>query len=65
MWQDIFGSTSACTTAASAPLWYAHYDNVQAFSDFKPFSGWTKPYMKQFQGDVTLCSTDIDKNWLP
>ena len=64
-WQDIFGSTSACTSVSKVPLWYAHYDNVQAFSDFKPFAGWTKPYMKQYQGDVTVCSTDIDKNWRP
>lgn len=65
MWQTIFGSSSACTTAAKAPLWYAHYDNVQAFSDFKAFSGWTTPKMKQFAGDVTVCSTDVDKNWRP
>lgn len=65
MWQSIFGSTSACATASSAPLWYAHYDNVQSFSDFKAFAGWTQPKMKQFAGDVTLCSADIDKNWHP
>jgi GH25 family lysozyme M1 (1,4-beta-N-acetylmuramidase) len=64
-WQGIFGSSSACTTAAKAPLWYAHYDNVQAFSDFKAFAGWTSPKMKQYAGDVTLCSSDIDKNWHP
>ena len=65
MWQGIFGSSSACTTAAKAPLWYAHYDNLQAFSDFKPFAGWSAPKMKQFAGDVSLCSADIDKNWRP
>lgn len=65
MWQTIFGSSSACTAAAKAPLWYAHYDNVQAFSDFKAFAGWSAPKMKQFAGDLTLCSTDVDKNWRP
>jgi GH25 family lysozyme M1 (1,4-beta-N-acetylmuramidase) len=65
MWQSIFGSSSACATLGSIPLWYAHYDNVQAFSDFKSFGGWTKPTMKQFAGDVTLCNADIDKNWHP
>jgi GH25 family lysozyme M1 (1,4-beta-N-acetylmuramidase) len=64
-WQGIFGSSSACTTAAKAPLWYAHYDNVQSFSDFKPFAGWSSPKLKQYQGDVTLCSTDVDKSWHP
>ena len=47
------------------PLWYAHYDNVQAFSDFKPFGGFSKPAMKQYAGDITLCNADIDKNWHP
>lgn len=65
MWQGIFGSSSACTSAGSVPLWYAHYDNLQAFSDFKPFGGWTAPKIKQFAGDVTVCSADIDKNWRP
>lgn len=65
MWQGAVGSTSACPNAASVPLWYAHYDNVQAFSDFKPFGGWTAPKMKQFAGDVTVCGADIDKNWHP
>ncbi len=64
-WQGIFGSTTACSSHGSVPLWYAHYDNVQAFSDFKAFGGWTTPKMKQFAGDVTLCSTGIDKNWHP
>lgn len=64
-WLNIFGSSSACASVGSTPLWYAHYDNVQAFSDFKAFAGWTQPKMKQFAGDVTLCSADIDKNWRP
>ena len=64
-WQNIFGSSSACTTAATAPLWYAHYDSLQSFSDFKPFAGWKSPTMKQFKGDQTVCSTDVDLNWHP
>ena len=64
-WQGIFGSTTACPDAAKAPLWYAHYDKVQAFSDFKAFAGWKTPSLKQFQGDVTICSTDVDQNWRP
>jgi len=45
MWDSIAGSS--CTVGASKPLWYPHYDNNPSFSDFKPFGGWTKPYMKQ------------------
>jgi len=64
-WQNIFGSSNACTTAGKVPLWYAHYDNSQSFSDFKAFSGWTAPKLKQFAGDKTLCNTDVDINWRP
>ena len=64
-WQSIFGSSSVCASVGSTPLWYAHYDHVQAFSDFKPFGGWSEPKMKQFASGVPLCSADIDKNWYP
>jgi GH25 family lysozyme M1 (1,4-beta-N-acetylmuramidase) len=63
MWQTIMGSFTACTGPASQPLWYAHYDNSASFSDFQAFGGWTKPHMKQYQGDTTLCSAGVDKNF--
>ena len=56
---------SECITAAKVPLWYAHYDKDPSFNDWKSFAGWTQPYMKQYNGDVTLCSTDVDTNWRP
>lgn len=65
MWQSIFGSHTACTGLNSHPLWYAHYDGKQSFSDFTSFGGWSKPHMKQFQGDTTLCGAGVDKNYLP
>lgn len=65
MWLSIFGSKSACTGPGSQQLWYAHYDNSPSFSDFSAFGGWTKPYMKQFAGDVTVCGADVDKNYRP
>lgn len=34
---------------------YAHYDNNPTFSDFVPFGGWSKPAIKQYVGDATLC----------
>lgn len=63
-WSAIFGSTSF-SYGASLPLWYAHYDNVASFSDFKAFGGWTTPHAKQYAGDVTLCSFGVDKNYSP
>jgi hypothetical protein len=61
------GSKSACTGPSSQPLWYAHYDNNPSFSDYPnySFSGWTKPNIKQYQGDVIVCSTDVDRNYYP
>lgn len=63
MWQTIFGGFNNCAGVASAPLWYAHYDNNPSFSDFAAFGGWKKPNIKQFQGDVTLCGAGVDKNY--
>lgn len=59
-WQPIMGI--AYSGGAALPLWYAHYDNQTTFSDFKPFSGWTKPVIKQYAGDVTVCGLDVDVN---
>lgn len=49
-WEDIFGSVTKCPEIAPlAPkLWYAHYDNLKSFSDFKAFGGWKTPTIKQF-----------------
>ena len=65
MWQTIFGSFTACPSVASQQLWYAHYDGAQTFSDFVAFGGWSKPAIKQFQGDTTLCGAGVDKNFYP
>ncbi len=65
MWQSIFGSFSACPSVASQQLWYAHYDGSPSFSDFASFGGWSKPNIKQFQGDTTLCGAGVDKNFYP
>lgn len=65
MWQSILGSTSACTSVATQPLWYAHYDNNPSFSDFTKFGGWTKPNIKQYQGTHSLCGASVDSNYYP
>ena len=65
MWQTIFKSRTACAEAAKYQLWYAHYDGQTTFSDFSSFGGWSKPNIKQYQGDVTLCGAGVDKNYYP
>jgi len=59
-WDPIMGSW---TGGSAYPLWYAHYDNVPGFGDFKAFGGWSKPNIKQFAGDATVCGADIDKDF--
>ena len=62
-WSVIMGDSY--TKGSKFPLWYAHYDNVASFSDFKPFAGWTKPAMKQYSGDDEDCGINLDQNWAP
>jgi len=65
MWSTVMGSLGACTSVAAktSQYWYAHYDGVQSFSDYKKTGGWTKPAIKQFRGDVSACSIGIDQNF--
>ena len=60
MWETIMGSPSACPDFGDVPLWYAHYDNNPSFSDFSGFGGWSRPNMKQYVGDTTLCGAGVD-----
>ncbi len=60
MWESIMGSAGSCTGHSGLSLWYAHYDGNPSFSDFKSFGGWTKPSMKQYVGDTTLCGAGVD-----
>ncbi|CAL5990487.1 Glycosyl_hydrolase family 25 protein [Hexamita inflata] len=60
-WEAIVGKNWA--GAQPHQIWYPHYDNAQTFSDFKAFGGWTKPSIKQYQGDVAECSTTIDRDF--
>jgi len=61
-WNVIFQSSSY-NCCSGVKLWYAHYDNKQSFSDFSAFGGWSKPYMKQYAGDKTVCSVGVDLNY--
>ncbi|MGW6275728.1 glycoside hydrolase family 25 protein [Streptomyces sp. NPDC055060] len=62
-WNPIFGEDF--TIASDLPLWYPHHDGVQSFADFTPFGGWTRPQIKQYSGDTTMCGVQIDTNWYP
>ena len=62
-WQEIVGLD--WTGASSHPLWYAHYDGAQNFNDFDSFGGWSRPSIKQYQGDATLCGAGVDLTWSP
>lgn len=42
---------------------YAHYDGSPSFSDFRAFGGWSRPAIKQFEGDKFACGAGIDKNF--
>lgn len=64
MWDVIMGGGDRCHRFQQYPLWYAHYDGVINFSDFKPFGGWTKPYAKQYKGTTALCNASIDLNYM-
>jgi GH25 family lysozyme M1 (1,4-beta-N-acetylmuramidase) len=63
-WPPITGNS---TLFAHYPNWYAHYQTPPQpnFNDFVPFGGWTKPFMKQYQGDAKICGIDVDTNWRP
>ena len=42
---------------------YAHYDNNPSFSDFNPFGGWSKPSIKQYSADRSICGAGVDLNY--
>jgi len=65
-WTEVMGSTFK--GGASLPLWYSHYDNTASFADFSRaaignYGGWTKPAIKQYQGDQSACGCNTDFNY--
>ncbi|KZP08576.1 glycoside hydrolase family 25 protein [Athelia psychrophila] len=58
-WSTLFGSYSPVVDA-SAPLWFATYDDVQSLTLSTPFGGWTSAFGKQYT-DVSA-SGDFDLN---
>eukprot|EP01106_Pelomyxa_sp_JSP_P000846 TRINITY_DN1124_c0_g1_i5.p1 TRINITY_DN1124_c0_g1~~TRINITY_DN1124_c0_g1_i5.p1 ORF type:complete len:227 (-),score=69.32 TRINITY_DN1124_c0_g1_i5:182-862(-) len=66
MWSKIAGSTCTIASSQGVLLWYAHWDNVLAFTDFTPFGGWTTPTMKQYTDQLKLCKfSKEDGDWYP
>ena len=60
MWESIMGTAGSCTGLGGVSLWYAHYDGNPSFSDFRAFGGWSKPNIKQYVGDTSLCGAGVD-----
>jgi len=61
-WENIVGIN--WEGIKEVPLWYAHWDRATNFNDFKPFGGWTKPVMKQYASDLSLCGMDeVDQDF--
>nr|CAD2132062.1 unnamed protein product [Meloidogyne enterolobii] len=59
-WQPITGGS---TKFNDFPLWYPHYDNKANFVDFKPFGGWKKPLIKQYDDNKKVCNVNADLNF--
>jgi len=55
--------TGGSTAFKDLHLWYPHWDNVANFNDFQSFGGWTRPWLKQYVGDTTMCGVGVDKNF--
>lgn len=62
-WAEIVGQS--WDGVKDYPLWYAHYDSLPNYSDFKAFGGWTRPAMKQYKGDTTVCGVGVDLSYYP
>jgi len=62
-WEPIFGSDY--TGGSDWALWYAHYDGIPSFDDFRSFGGWSSPSMKQFSDAGAKCGASYDINWYP
>eukprot|EP01114_Cavostelium_apophysatum_P009745 TRINITY_DN22_c0_g2_i2.p1 TRINITY_DN22_c0_g2~~TRINITY_DN22_c0_g2_i2.p1 ORF type:complete len:160 (+),score=22.92 TRINITY_DN22_c0_g2_i2:286-765(+) len=63
-WGDTVGED--CNSMSSYPLWYAHYDDDDSYSDGAyNFGGWSNPTMKQYNGNTNVCGNNIDQDWYP
>jgi hypothetical protein len=62
-WQPATGDSAAFKYL---PLWHAEYtsgaDVLPSFEGFRPYGGWSRPVMWQFQGTTTPCGVGVDLN---
>lgn len=61
-WQQIMGTSQ---DFEDLPLWEACHDEEPNFNDFKEFSGWTKPTLKQYTDTIKDCYVAVNRNWRP
>ncbi len=61
-------ATGDSTAFSHLPLWHAEYSSgpefLPDFDGFRPYGGWTRPVMWQFQGTTQLCGVGVDLNVL-
>ncbi len=51
------------TELSTLPLWYADVNHKKDYHGFRPFNGWNKPAMKQYEITVQMCNTYVDLNY--
>lgn len=58
-YRQIFGPQGC--DLSSYPLIYTRNDGSPSFEDYTQFGGWSAPYGKLFQSNVSLCNLTINK----
>lgn len=58
-YREIFGSQGC--DLSQYPLIYTHNDSSPSFEDYSAFGGWSAPYGKVFQENVSLCNLTLNK----
>mmetsp|Transcript_11483 Transcript_11483/g.9903 ORF Transcript_11483/g.9903 Transcript_11483/m.9903 type:complete len:141 (-) Transcript_11483:244-666(-) len=61
-WSTLMGANANKTTFSSLSLWYTGYDGSATFgtsADYT-FGGWSKPELKQFQANSTVCGIVVN-----
>eukprot|EP00456_Euglypha_rotunda_P010425 TRINITY_DN12621_c0_g1_i1.p1 TRINITY_DN12621_c0_g1~~TRINITY_DN12621_c0_g1_i1.p1 ORF type:complete len:249 (+),score=26.60 TRINITY_DN12621_c0_g1_i1:95-748(+) len=62
-WSSLMGSSFCGGANAGLPLWWAYWDGLQNMNAWKPFACWNSANVKQYYGDKTVCSFDVDEDW--
>jgi hypothetical protein len=59
-------ATADSAAFAQLPLWHAEWtagpEILPSFGGFRPYGGWTRPAIWQFQGTTQLCGAGVDLN---